>query len=84
MLPQSSTRQKNVRKEGEAKVSRYGRVNAALKEIQVQEPLFRKMHAFKQGLPLDFYEQDGIAFEYECQAWPNDYTFIRQIQYMYD
>ena len=46
--------------------------------------LFQVRQAYREGLPSDYYDDPKNEFKFECQAWPNDYTFIQQLHYMYD
>ena len=46
--------------------------------------LFKIRQAYRDGLPLDYYLHDKNEFTFECQQWPNDYTFIQQLHYMYE
>jgi hypothetical protein len=46
--------------------------------------MLRSREAFRQGLPLNFYQGKDTPVEIDCQKWPNDYTFILLLQFMYE
>lgn len=51
----------------------------------MQKKTLRERRAYRDGLPLDFYEEDfDDDQEEECAHWPYDYTFIRQLHYIYE
>lgn len=57
-----------------------------VKIYSMQKKLLQERKAYKEGLPLDFYENVNLEdlADLECQKWPFDYTFIRQFHYFYD
>ena len=38
--------------------------------------MFKVRQAYREGLPPDYYDNENNEFNFECQNWPNDYTFI--------
>lgn len=60
------------------------KVSSLIKLIDMQKKLLQERKAYKEGLPLDFYEEESEELGEECVKWPYDYTFIRQLHYMYE
>jgi hypothetical protein len=53
--------------------------------IDQQKKILRQRKAYRDGLPLDFYEDDDLDLdEEECVYWPYDYMFISQLHYLYE